>query len=149
MEYIIRHANETDLPAIVDLCEKHAAYERAAYDATGKQDRLRHAIFSEPKKLFCFVVEAGEALAGYYTYTFDYSTWEANHFLYLDCLYLEPAFRGKRIGESIFKKLTDDARKKGCTKIKWQTPEFNERAIKFYHRIGAQGTSKMRFNLAV
>jgi ribosomal protein S18 acetylase RimI-like enzyme len=145
MEYIIRECEEKDLTELVELCGKHAAFEQANYNSTGKEALLKNAIFSERPKLFCFIIQSKNKLQGYFSYTFDYSTWDAQIFLYLDCLYLEPEYRGLRIGEIVFEKLKEIAKQNDCINIQWQTPIFNERAIKFYNRIGGIGRDKMRF----
>ena len=145
MEYIIRKCEAKDLPALVELCGKHAAFEQADYTLIGKQELLRNAILADVPKLFCFVIESDSKLEGYFSYTFDYSTWDAQTFLYLDCLYLEPAFRGLRIGEIVFNNLKEIAKINNCINIQWQTPIFNNRAIKFYNRIGGIGKDKVRF----
>ncbi|MEA5461511.1 GNAT family N-acetyltransferase [Arcicella sp. LKC2W] len=145
MEYIIRDCNENDLPELVELCGKHSQYEQVNYDAKGKENLLKKALFSDSPKLFCFVIESNDQLQGYFSYTFDYSTWDAQIFLYLDCLYLEPELRGHKIGEIVFDKLKEIARQNDCVNIQWQTPIFNERAINFYNRIGGTGKEKMRY----
>lgn len=134
---------------MVELCRKHAAFEQAAYNAEGKSALLKEAIFAKAPKLFCFVVEKENVLVGYYTFTFDFSTWQARPFLHLDCLYLEPEARGMRIGERIFDHLRQLAKAHNCVNIQWQTPSFNERAIKFYNRMGGLGRDKVRFSLDV
>ncbi|MCZ8023436.1 MAG: GNAT family N-acetyltransferase [Bacteroidota bacterium] len=145
MEYIIRECAEKDLPKIVELCSKHSEFEKAKYDPTGKVTLLKKALFSERPKLFCSVIESSKKLQGYFSYTFDYSTWDAQTFLYLDCLYLEPEFRGQRIGKIVFENLREIAKQNECVNIQWQTPIFNERAINFYNRIGGTGKEKVRF----
>ena len=145
MEYIIRKCEIYDLAALIELCHKHAEYEEASYNRTGKQELLKNAIFSDTQKLHCYVIESNGQLAGYFTYTFDFSTWDAQKFLYLDCLYLEPDFRGLKIGEKVFEQLKEIAKENKCVNIQWQTPSFNERAIKFYNRIGGKGKNKLRF----
>jgi ribosomal protein S18 acetylase RimI-like enzyme len=145
MEYLIREIQEKDLPCLIELCKNHAEYEQAPYDATGKLDLLKKEIFSDNKRLHCLVVECQSQLIGYYTYTFDFSTWDAKTFMYLDCLYLKPDFRGMKIGEKIFENLKEIATLNNCVNIQWQTPNFNQRAIKFYEKIGGTGKDKVRF----
>jgi ribosomal protein S18 acetylase RimI-like enzyme len=147
MEHLIRPCQQKDLPALVGLCRRHADYEQAEYLETGKAEQLGMAIFADSPKLFCYVVEVDEQMAGYFSYTFDYSTWDAQYFLYLDCLYLDPDFRGSGIGAEIFELLTAIAQQNDCVNIQWQTPVFNERAIKFYKRIGGTPKDKVRFFL--
>jgi GNAT superfamily N-acetyltransferase len=147
MDYLISTCREEDLSAVVLLCANHAAYERAAYDPTGKEERLKQLLFGDSPRLFCIVVVSNDKIVGYATYSFDYSTWDAARFLHLDCLYLEPGYRGFNIGERIMWQLAELAEKSDCINMQWQTPDFNEGAIKFYHRIGASGKMKLRFSL--
>jgi RimJ/RimL family protein N-acetyltransferase len=44
-------------------------------------------------------------------------------------------------------KIIDFAKEANAHHIEWQTPVFNERAIKFYERIGATSKEKLRFTL--
>jgi L-amino acid N-acyltransferase YncA len=147
MNYLIRDCQSTDVNTVVQLCQKHADYERAHFNPIGKEDGLKKALFCEQPQLFCLVVETNETIVGYASYTFDFSTWDASTFMYMDSLYLEEDVRGSGIGEAIIQKLKQIATDNNCINIQWQTPKFNERAIKFYHRIGGTGKEKMRFFL--
>jgi GNAT superfamily N-acetyltransferase len=147
MEYSIRNCGISDLPKLVILCQKHAAFERADYNPAGKEENLKKALFDENPKLYCLVVVTHETIVGYVSYTFDYSTWDAGTFIYMDCLFLEEEARSFGIGEVLMEKLKQIAIEKNCINIQWQTPQFNERAIHFYNRIGAKGKDKVRFTL--
>ncbi|MCD0469302.1 GNAT family N-acetyltransferase [Flavobacterium sp. JAS] len=147
MEYSIRNCEVSDLPKLVVLCQKHAEYEKAAYSPEGKEEGLKKALFDENPKLHCLVVATKETIVGYVSYTFDFSTWNAATFIYMDCLFLEEETRGLGIGEILIEKLKQIGTEKNCVNIQWQTPEFNERAIKFYNRIGGKGKDKVRFTL--
>jgi ribosomal protein S18 acetylase RimI-like enzyme len=169
IKYLIRPCRPEDLAALVVLCGKHALHERAAYDPAGKEALLSKALFGarrseglgdpgseglgdpeseglgDPPKLYCLMVEVGGQVIGYTTYTFDFSTWEARPFLYMDCLYLSAPYRGMGIGKAVMQRLEAEAAKNECVNIQWQTPVFNTDAIGFYRRMGATALEKMRF----
>ncbi|MDR7372910.1 GNAT family N-acetyltransferase [Flavobacterium aquidurense] len=147
MEYTIRNCEVTDLPKLVILCEKHAEFEKADYSPEGKEEGLKVALFSKEPKLFCLVVAVENDIVGYVSYNFTYSTWSAGDFLYMDCLYLEEESRSHGIGEVLINKLREIGKTKNCVNMQWRTPQFNERAIKFYHRMGAKGKDKICFFL--
>lgn len=149
MEYSIRSCEITDLQKLVILCQKHAEFEKSNFSPEGKEEKLKEAIFSKNPKLFCLVVVAKETIVGYVSYTFDFSTWDAATFMYMDCLFLEEEARSFGIGEVLIEKLKEIAAENNCVNIQWQTPEFNTRAIKFYNRIGAIGKDKVRFTLSL
>lgn len=149
MEYVIRACEPKDLTAVVRLCAKHAAYEKAGYCETDQVRKLHQAIFSDHAPLHCWVVEHVHNIEGYATYTFDFSTWSAGYFMHLDCLYLEETVRGMGIGETIMRSLIAEAKRRACINIQWQTPVFNEPAIRFYCRMGASPIEKQRFTLVL
>lgn len=144
---LIRKVQPTDMAALVALCSLHAAFERAAYDPTGKAEALSEHLFAPTPSLFCLVVEHAGDLVGYTSYTRQFSTWDATHYIYMDCLYLREEMRGFGIGEQLVNHIRIEARKMGCTLIQWQTPDFNTRAMKFYDRIGGQAKAKVRYFL--
>ena len=82
---------------------------------------------------------------GYATFTFDFSTWDAGHFLHMDCLYLDENYRGFGIGEDIIRRIIAYAKKENCVSVQWQTPSFNERAIRFYSKFNVKMMDKKRF----
>lgn len=143
----IRFAQPTDINQIIKLCKAHAVYEQCDYHEGNKSSLLSKALFSEVPKLYCLVVEKDEKLVGYATYMKQYATWNAEDYIYMDCLYLEETIRGNGIGEVLINNIKTEAKKLGCNLIQWQTPNFNVRAIKFYKRIGAESKSKERFFL--
>jgi len=146
---MIRFAQTKDLNQLVQLCQAHAEYEKASYDSTGKKEALDQQIFAENPALYCLVVEKEEQLVGYATYMKQFSTWDANFYIYMDCLFLAENSRSLGIGEQLMIRIKEEAKKLNCSLIQWQTPEFNTRAIKFYHRIGATAKAKERFFLEV
>jgi GNAT superfamily N-acetyltransferase len=145
MNYIIRPCEENDLPDLVKLCKAHAEYEKAEYSVDGKEQGLREGIFGDPKRLHVWIVEVDGKPEGFTSFTFDFSTWEASSFLYMDCLYLNEICRGKGIGTEIMNRIRKVAKEKNCVNIQWQTPEFNAMAIRFYVGLGSVGKQKMRF----
>jgi len=141
----IRFVIEEDLDDIITLCKRHAAYEKAGYNEEGKKEALFKGFFSPSPSLYCFVAVKGERVVGYATYMFQYSTWEADRYTYLDCLYLVEEVRGKGIGEKLMLQVKKASLSHGIRLMQWQTPDFNEGAIRFYKRLGGVSKSKERF----
>lgn len=149
--YAIRKAEPKDLDEIVELSALHAAYEKADYDPSGKKEALNSHLFGENRSLYCLVVQdsSSAGLVGYTTYMKQFSTWDANFYIYMDCLYLTADSRGFGIGEAVMNRIKAEGRALGCALIQWQTPNFNTRAIKFYNRIGGSSKEKERFFLFI
>jgi GNAT superfamily N-acetyltransferase len=148
VNFCIREVTVEDLPALLQLMEKHAAFEHAKYSSEGKLEALSNALFVKPGKLNCLVIQAlGQMVKGYFTYTIDFSTWDAQNYLHLDCLYLEEDIRGEGIGGQVIEYLRKTALAENCINIQWQTPIYNYQAINFYKKHGATSKTKERFVL--
>lgn len=146
---IIRFIKPNDLAQLVDLCEKHANFEKSDYNSQNKIKLLNNAIFKEIPDLYCLVVESDNNLIGYATYIKQYSTWDASSYIYMDCLFLTDESRGFGLGEKLIDQIKKEALNLNCSLIQWQTPDFNKRAMKFYNRIGAESKDKKRYFLEI
>lgn len=144
-KYTIRFIEEDEIPQLIQLCKEHAKYEQASYSNKGKVKNLEKDLFDISPKLYSLVVESSGILLGFTTYMLQYSTWDAEEYVYMDCLFLLEEARGFGIGESLIRRIQSETKKLGCNHIQWQTPKFNTRAVKFYKRIGATSKAKERF----
>ncbi|GAA4110460.1 GNAT family N-acetyltransferase [Aquimarina addita] len=145
MDYVIRFAQKEDIPQIIELCAAHATYEKATYDRKHKEKLWIKHLFSKEKAFICLVVETKKKLIGYTTFMKQYSTWDSQFYIYLDCLYLNENTRGMGIGLKLMDKVKQYAISQHCDCIQWQTPIFNTPAIQFYQRLGALSKQKERF----
>tara|TARA_B100001121_G_scaffold297634_1_gene304321 strand:- start:296 stop:727 length:432 start_codon:yes stop_codon:yes gene_type:complete len=59
---------------------------------------------------------------------------------FLDDLYVEPQFRGKKIGEKIIKKLNEISKERNWGLIRWITRNDNYKAKSLYDRIAKKST---------
>jgi diamine N-acetyltransferase len=98
MDIIIRNALETDYPAIIATLKEFAVFQKTAPEKVINTAEL----MKEEKDFFhCFIAEgkAGE-LAGMATCSYAYYSWTGKA-LYLDDLYVKPAFRKLGIGKQL------------------------------------------------
>lgn len=142
---IFRRAEEKDLPELLHLMKAHADFEQLDFTYDHQEDRLKEKIFHASEPLHCIVVESQGRLIGYATCIRQYATWDADYYLYLDCLYFEASFRGKGLGSTMMQHIKDLAKSLDCRLVQWHTPPFNTPAIEFYHKQGAVSKSKERF----
>jgi GNAT superfamily N-acetyltransferase len=145
--YLIREIKENDLDELMLLIGEHTAYEKADFTSEGKKERLKTELFETDSQLRCWVIEIDRKINGFCSFTFDYSTWDAAYFIYMDCLYIRSLFRGLGIGSVILEKLRKLAIERKCVNVQWHTPDFNVPAIKFYKKNGALSKNKVRFTL--
>ncbi|AVV46954.1 GNAT family N-acetyltransferase [Streptomyces sp. ID05-04B] len=147
----VRHAERADLPRVAELTAQHAAYERADPPSPDLARRLAGYLFdAATPRLCCLVAELPDGeIVGYATCAPELSTWEGREYLHMDCLFLTPGHRGLGIGALLMDAVAAEARSRGLAEVQWQTPVWNEGAIRFYARRGALGADKRRFSLRV
>ncbi|WP_246097412.1 GNAT family N-acetyltransferase [Streptomyces botrytidirepellens] len=147
----VRQARPADLPRIAQLAAEHAAYERATPPAPGLADRLGALLFATTApRLHCVVAERADGeVVGYATCAPEISTWGGREYLHMDCLFLRPDNRGQGLGPLLMDAVAAHARDLGLTEIQWNTPAWNEGAVRFYERLGARAKEKLRYTLPV
>lgn len=143
--YCIRKIVPDDMTGLVALCQKHAAHEETSFDPKNKAEALKKRLFDSESEIQCLVVVQADELVGYTTYFKQFSTWDADFYLYLDCLYLETRMRGHGIGKELMLLVKQYGQQAGCIGMQWQTPNFNVDAMKFYQNLGASSKTKERF----
>ncbi|WTW93050.1 GNAT family N-acetyltransferase [Streptomycetaceae bacterium NBC_01309] len=148
----VRRARPDDLPRIVELMREHAAYEKAAPPAPDVADRLGPLLFgaAEQPRLHCVVARLADGeVIGYATCSAEVSTWDAREYLHMDCLFLRDGTRGHGLGRQLFDAVVAVARDLGLTEVQWQTPVWNQGAVRFYNRLGGGAKEKLRYTLTV
>lgn len=138
-----------DMPSLVTLCEAHAHYEKAAYEAAGKSEPLHRALFTSPPRLYGWLAWLKGVPVGYATASLEFSTFTGCEYLHMDCLFVDAEARGNGIGDTLMGEVIAKARSLGLAEVQWQTPEWNLGAIRFYGRQGAIAKAKQRFVLAL
>lgn len=134
----IRPATRDDVPVILQFIRDLAAYERDPQAAVATpEDLLRDGWGPQPKFRVVIAEWAGEP-AGFAFYFYNYSTWQGRPGLYLEDLFVRPAYRGKGIGKALLVHLAQIAVREHCGRFQWQVLDWNEPAIKFYETLGAK-----------
>jgi GNAT superfamily N-acetyltransferase len=138
----IRPATPDDIPQILAFIRELAEYEREPAAAVATYDDLLRDGFSEPKRFHCLMAEFENAPAGFALYFYNYSTWRGHAGIYLEDIFVRPAFRGKGIGKALLTKVAAIAAAEGCPRLEWAVLNWNTPAIDFYNSIGAQPMSE-------
>jgi GNAT superfamily N-acetyltransferase len=142
---IIRSIAEHDLAELVDLCAEHAAFERAVYQREGKLERLHALLFGREPSLRVWVAESEGTLIAYVSATIDISTWAAERFIHMDCLFVRASHRNQNIGARLLRCVALEGKRLGIGQMQWQTPAWNVNADRFYRRMPLIVTEKFRY----
>ncbi len=134
----IRPANANDIPLIVQFIRELAEYEKSPEQAVATEEDIRRDGFSASPKFRVVIAEWGDEAAGFVLFFYNYSTWMGRAGLYLEDLFVRPAFRGKGIGKALLTYLARTAVEEGCGRFEWQVLNWNRPAIEFYKSLGAR-----------
>ncbi len=133
----LRAAQAADVPEIFAMIGELAEFERLREQMTGNADDLYRHLFGEPRLAAALLALWGDAIAGYALYFYSYSTFLCRPSLYVEDLYVRPAYRGRGIGRELLVGLESRAREQGCGRLEWAVLDWNQGAIEFYRRFGA------------
>jgi GNAT superfamily N-acetyltransferase len=136
----IRPVTPDDAEVVCALVLELAEYEKARPGAavtTPAAVRAALAPAADPR-LSGFIAETdGGEPAGFALFFPIYSTWRANWGLYLEDLFVRPAFRGHGYGFALLQAVAAEAVRRGAHRLDWMVLDWNRLAIDFYERLGA------------
>ncbi|MCW5636532.1 MAG: GNAT family N-acetyltransferase [Rubrivivax sp.] len=138
----LRPAAPADLPVIVELIRELAAYERLQHMVVVTPESLHPQLFGPKPVAECVVAELdleGEPrIVGFALFFTNFSTFLGRPGIHLEDLYVQPAFRSLGLGRMLLEHLAELAVARGCGRFEWTVLDWNESAIRFYERMGAQ-----------
>lgn len=134
----LRPARVDDVPLILALVRELAEYERAPDECHATEAALAASLFGATPQAEVIIAEMDGAGAGFALFFHNYSTWEARRGLYLEDLFVRPAFRGRGLGRALLEHLARLAVERGCARFEWTVLDWNAPAIGFYEALGAR-----------
>src|SRR5258706_12520683 len=137
MHLRIETATADDIPCIVRLVKKLAAYEKLAHQMVATEDDFRRALFGTEGNVAALIAFIDDAPAGFALYFYTFSTFLGRRGIYLEDIFVELEFRGQGIGRALLQRLAKIARQQNCGRVEWSVLTWNQPSIDFYHRLGA------------
>ena len=136
-EFTIRFAERQDTPKILDFIRQLADYEQMLPQVVATEALLEQWIFDKGKAEVLFACENGREV-GFALFFHNFSTFLGRAGVYLEDLFVLPAYRGKGYGKALLKKLAAIAVERGCGRLEWWCLDWNRPSIDFYRAMGAQ-----------
>jgi len=133
---VIRYAVKEDCPRLMELVHELALYEKAPEEVTVSLEHFEDAGFGPNPVWKAFVAEVDGIVVGFALYYIRYSTWKGSR-MYLEDLIVTEEMRGKKIGKLLFDRLFQEVKERGFSGMVWQVLDWNEPAINFYNKYGA------------
>lgn len=132
----IRPGQAEDVPDLLSMIKELAEYEKALSEVENTEAQLLADGFGDSPLYEFFIAEVDQQAVGIALFFYRYSTWKGKT-LFVEDIYVRPAFRGRQIGKAFFKTLAQKAHAENCRRMFWQVLDWNESAINFYKQLGA------------
>jgi GNAT superfamily N-acetyltransferase len=137
MSLSIRRARPEDSALIFSLICELAEYERLSHEVEATEAGIAAALFGENPRLFCEIAEWNGEPVGFAVWFFNFSTFSGRHGIFLEDLFVRPAYRGKGIGKALLARLASLCVENNWSRLQWSVLDWNTPSIEFYKSLGA------------
>ena len=137
MTTAIRDAVRADAALIVKFIGDLAEYEHLAHEAVASADDIARELFGPSPKVFCQIAEHDGKPAGFALWYYTFSTFQGQHGIWLEDLFVAPQMRGHGIGKALLVDLARRCRREGLGRFEWAVLDWNQPSIDFYSSQGA------------
>lgn len=134
----ITPATPADIPDLFHLVTALAEYEKLSHEVTGTPEDLAQHLFGDRPYAEAIVARVEVKTVGFALFFPSFSTFLMKPGIYLEDLFVLPDYRGGGIGKELLQALGKLAVERGCGRLEWAVLDWNEPAIAFYRRMGAQ-----------
>lgn len=134
----ITPATESDIPAILEMINGLADYEKLSHMVVATEQKLHDTLFGTHPAAEVLLAWVGPDCAGIALFFASYSTFLAQPGIYLEDLFVKPEFRGRGAGTALLAKLAALGLERGCGRLEWEVLDWNAPSIAFYKSLGAR-----------
>ena len=135
----IVRAQKKDVSLIREFILELAEYERALpREAPVTDEDLSATLFSRNPAAEVLIAYLGNDPVGFALFFHNYSTWLGKRGIYLEDLFVRPRARKHGVGYALLRELARIAVERDCGRLDWSVLNWNQLAIDFYKRIGAE-----------
>jgi len=127
-----------EVPALLELVRELARFERLEHEVQATVESLREWLFGPGAVAGALLARCNGELAGYALYFFTFSSFIGRPGLWLEDLYVRPAFRQRGIGGALIRAVARIGAERNCGRFEWIALNWNKNALEFYRKLGAQ-----------
>jgi GNAT superfamily N-acetyltransferase len=124
------------------LVRELADYSDESEAVMATPEEFGAAFFNPHPRVHCHVVELdspnGPTVVGLAIWFVTFSTWRGRHGIWLEDLYIQPAYRRLGVGRALMAELAAICVDRGYARMEWWVLDWNEPAHHFYRGVGAE-----------
>lgn len=141
---VVRAATVADVDLILELIRALAMFEGLADQVEATRERLVRTLFGPRPAAEVLLALEGDLPVGFAVHYPTFSTFLGKPGLHLEDLYVRPDHRGRGHGRAMLRHLAMLAVQRGCGRLEWTVLDWNETALGFYRRLGADALPDWR-----
>ena len=134
----IRRAVQGDEAAITAMIHELAEFEHAAQECKVTETQLAAALFGDRATAYAHIVEVDGQAAAAALWFLNFSTWDGVAGIYLEDLYVRPAFRRRGLARALLSALARECVERGYSRLSWAVLNWNVDAIALYDAVGGK-----------
>ena len=139
---VIRRARPGDETEIVAMIGELAEFERAADECTVTENQISAALFGDQPVGFCHIADVDGHAAAIALWFRNFSTWDGVAGVYLEDLFVRPAFRRRGLARMMLATLARECVDNGYSRLSWAVLDWNVNAIALYDAVGGKQMSE-------
>ncbi len=133
----IRPARREDVGVVQAMIRALAEYEKLAHLCVAVEADLEAALFGPRPAAEVLIAWHSDRPAGFALFFHNFSTFLGRRGLWLEDLFVQPAYRRQGCAQALLRTLAGIARERGCGRFEWTVLDWNTPAIDFYRSLGA------------
>ena len=122
MSLVIRRAQSGEAGLVLAFIRELAEYEKLLHEVEATEAGIGAALFCDNPRLFCEIAEWNGEAVGFTVWFLNFSTFSGRYGIYLEDLFVRPAFRGKGIGKALLADLARTCVKNGWSRLQLTRP---------------------------
>ena len=133
----IRPATVEDAALLAAMIREFAEFEHLEHEVSATEEGLARDGFGPQPKFRSVIAEWDSEPVGYAIFFDFFSSFQGRVGLFLDDIFVRPAFRQHGIGTALIKHVAGIAWKEKYFCMRWEVLDWNKPAIEFYNNLGA------------
>src|SRR5262245_826678 len=138
MRFSINQITRDEISGLLELIRELARFEKLEHELEATVESLTQSLFGPKPVAGALVGSAAGEMVGYALYFFTFSSFIGRPGIWLEDLYVRPAFRRQGLGRAMIEAVAKIGAERNCGRFEWTALNWNKNALDFYRKLGAQ-----------